>query len=366
MPVWPIAFRSMNRDKLYKWLDLPAGPWPPDHYTLVGLVRGEGTPASIEARILERLELLRRYQLAHPDEATEGMSQLARALDCLTAPDARRAYDRSLGIDTVIDVAEVVSVDDVLKAAYADIPVLEATLVPLDDGPDLPLAILLPDLDDEADAEDEPPIILEPILEPIVEPLPIPPPLPKRRTKVDNARETIPPAETAEKNPERPRGRRRARYADAVRVRRVLAVCERARPYFTNHEHRFARPEDAVGLIACLTDLRPLLPTVDDLVGRTGEPGNLLAAIARQRLMIDTFRNLLPSQRERLAKDFRAAHYRLAHYYRDVRQDILDDNAKGVWREYGVPLWRYYAKYPELGLIPVGLLALVVAFLRGH
>jgi hypothetical protein len=360
----------MNRDKLYRWLNLPPGPWPPDHYTLVGLRPGEGTPASIEARILERLELLRRYQLAHPDEATEGMSQLARALDCLTSPEARRAYDHTLGIDTVVEDAQVVSVDDVLKAAYADIPTLEATLVPLSEGPDLPLAIVLPDLDDEADPEDEPPVLLEPIVEPLVEP----PPLPKRRTKVaEDLPEAIvlpsaapAPEPARRKKHERPSSRRRARYADAVRVRRVLAICERARPYFTNHEHRFSQPQDAVGLIACLTDLRPLLPTVADLIGGSGEPGNLLATIARQRLMIDTFRNLLPSQRERLAKDFRAAHFRLANYYRDVRQDILNHNAKGPWREYGVPLLRYYAKYPELGLIPMGILAMVVAVLRSH
>ncbi len=358
----------MNRDKLYRWLELSAGPWPPDHYTLVGLPPGEGTAAAIEARILERLELLRRYQLAHPDEATEGMSQLARALDCLTSPEARRAYDRTLGIDTVVDDAAVVSADDALKAAYAGIPILEATLVPLSDGPDLPLAIVLPDLDDEADPEDEPPIVLEPIVEPMAEP----PPLPKKRTKVaENLPEAIllppeAPAPSRRKKSARPSSRRRERYADAVRVRRVLAICERARPYFTNHEHRFAQPQDAVGLIACLTELRPLLPTVDDLIGGNGEPGNLLASIARQRLMIDTFRNLLPSQRERLAKDFRAAHYRLANYYHNVRQDIVFANAKGSWREYGVPLLRYYAKYPELGLIPMGILALVVAVLRSH
>ncbi|WP_020471187.1 hypothetical protein [Zavarzinella formosa] len=367
----------MYRDKIQRWLKLPDGPWPPDHYTLIGLPPGEGNAAEIEARILERLELLRRYQLPHPDEATEGMSMLARALDCLTSPEARRAYDQKLGVDTVVEDVQIVSVDEVLKAAYADIPVPEATLVPEDDLPNLPVAILLPDIEDESDNEEEPPILLEPILEPVLELIPEPPPLPvpKRRTKLA---EELPPAivlpeETptqrrGNRHPKsnRPPSRRRERYADAVRIRRVLKICDRAHPYFTNHEHTFTKPEDAVGLIACLADLKPLLRTVDDLIGGVNEPGHLLATIARQRLMIDTFRNLLPSQRERLAKDFRAAHYRLANYYRELREDIQSRNAKGPWREFCVPLVRYYAKFPELGLIPIGVLALVVAILRSH
>src|SRR5688572_450782 len=88
----------MTSDKLRDWLKLPDGPWPPGHYALIGLQPGDGTPEEIEARVLERLELLRRYQLPHPDEATEGMNLLARALDTLTDPAARQEYDRSLGL----------------------------------------------------------------------------------------------------------------------------------------------------------------------------------------------------------------------------------------------------------------------------
>ena len=77
---------------------LSTRPWPPDYYALIGLPVGAGSPEEIEARVLERLELLRRYQLPNPDEATEGMNLLARALDTLTDPDARREYDRSLGL----------------------------------------------------------------------------------------------------------------------------------------------------------------------------------------------------------------------------------------------------------------------------
>src|SRR6478752_9972264 len=94
----------MTQDKLRGWLRIPDGPWPPNYYALVGLPVGTGSSEEIEARVLERLELLRRYQLPHPDEATEGMNLLARALDTLTDPQARTAYDRSLGLKRVTTV----------------------------------------------------------------------------------------------------------------------------------------------------------------------------------------------------------------------------------------------------------------------
>src|SRR5262249_31584520 len=52
---------------LRSWLGLPPGPWPPDHYTLLGLPPGEADPAAVERRVLERMDLLRRHQLLHPE-----------------------------------------------------------------------------------------------------------------------------------------------------------------------------------------------------------------------------------------------------------------------------------------------------------
>lgn len=353
----------MNHDKLRTWLKLPDGPWPPDYYTLIGFARGDGTANQIETRIWEQLEHLRKYQLVHPDEATEGMTLLAQALDTLTSTDSRREYDQKLGIKSIIQVEERLNVDDVIKSVYDDMPML----VPLDATDDLPLAQLVEELEQELIAEEEP-VEIPPIAEPpplpkkrtvVVEPIPdaivLPtlPPLPKRR---------YPRTEVAD----RPKkSRLRQLYADAVRLRRVLTICDQAHPYFTNHEHTFSKPDDAVGLIACLGELQPLLSTVDDLIGKPNQPGHLLATMARQRLMIDTFRNLLPGQRERLAKDFRSAHYRLEDEYQAIRREIRARSRRSLWREYGVPVQRFYGKYPEIVMLPVGLFALLVAVLRG-
>ena len=147
-------------------------------------------------------------------------------------------------------------------------------------------------------------------------------------------------------------------------MRKVLRVWGRARPYFADAERTFSRRTDAVAVMGCLAELRPLLPTVTDLIGAPGRPGNLVAAVARQRLVLDTFRSLLPDQREKLARDFRAAHYRLSGYYDDLRGEIRRLTEKGWTRRRWQPFLRAVNKYPEFAVLPLGLLALVVALVR--
>jgi hypothetical protein len=77
-------------------LGLPAENWPPDHYALLGLPRGEGDPQVIEDRVHERMQRVRPLQIAYPEEASEAMNRLAQAWSCLTDPVARSAYNQSL------------------------------------------------------------------------------------------------------------------------------------------------------------------------------------------------------------------------------------------------------------------------------
>jgi hypothetical protein len=77
-------------------LEIPANRWPPDHYTLLGLDPGDADIRRIEQRVQERVEKLRRYQLTHADQVTDGMNRLAQALVCLTDPAAKEAYDAKL------------------------------------------------------------------------------------------------------------------------------------------------------------------------------------------------------------------------------------------------------------------------------
>lgn len=72
---------------LRQWLGLqPEGPWPPPAWELLGLPPGHNDSAAVvpyeelEARVLERMERLRPYQLRYPELVTEGMNRLAQAL----------------------------------------------------------------------------------------------------------------------------------------------------------------------------------------------------------------------------------------------------------------------------------------------
>ena len=86
----------MSHQLICSCLQLSPDHWPPDHYTLLGLDPQEVEPARIEHCVQERMERLRRYQLTHAEQVTEGMNRLAQALVCLTDPVARAAYDAKL------------------------------------------------------------------------------------------------------------------------------------------------------------------------------------------------------------------------------------------------------------------------------
>ncbi len=351
----------MSQEKLRGWLKLPDGPWPPNHYALIGLKACEGTPVEIESRVLERLELLRRYQLPHPDEATEGMNLLARALDTLTDPEARLKYDANLGLKTSARVEDPAPlVHDKLNTLFPSVPQLPSiTSRPsfvFDEGPILSEAILLPEVDYESNIDEEPdseedepePSLLAAIL------LPVRPPM---ATLDDSkAREA--------RRASRPKSPKREIYADLARVRKVLRIWERARPLFGDVEQTFARRMDTLALMSCLAELRPLLSTIQDLIATGRRPGGIVAALAQQRLMFDTLRSLLPDQREALAEDFRAAHYRLAGYYDELRDEVAHMNEQTWIRQTGRPMLRYLAKHPEWLLLLIGILALIVSVAR--
>jgi hypothetical protein len=283
------------------------------------------------------------------------MNLLARALDTLTDPDSRRQYDRSLGLKPVTKVEPPSASDVDVDTLFPEVPVLPRPVEP-------PAAVeeagvpdeinQLPDVEDEPDVDDDPEFLNEPGVErpPQAIILPIPPAV---------ARLEGEPA-----GPTRPKSPRRAIYADLARVRRVLRIWERARKYLTDTERTFTRRTDTLALMGCLAELRPLLHTVTDLIAAPKRPGNLVAALARQRLQFDTFRSLLPDQREALARDFRAAHYRLAGYYDDLRDEIRRLTEKDWSRRVLRPLLRYVCANPEWLLLPVGLLALAVALAR--
>src|SRR5271165_4370632 len=86
----------MSHDLICSWLGLQPGDWPPDHYRLLGLEPGEDKAELIEQHVHQRLDMVRCYQMIHPEQATEAMNRVAQAFVCLTEPASKRLYDAEL------------------------------------------------------------------------------------------------------------------------------------------------------------------------------------------------------------------------------------------------------------------------------
>jgi hypothetical protein len=352
----------MSRELLCTWLDVSATPWPPSHYALLGLAPGEGAAEEVEQRVLERMERLRHYQLTHPDLVTEGMNLLAQAMICLTDPVARREYDRPLGVGPPAERSAPPTSAPAQPpasrrepAAEPQVPVLEFEPEPvysLDesetrDGEPMADAIIIPELAEESlplpdEAEAEPDDFDERPLPEIDEQWVV--------ERVDWVHER--------------RKYRRRLYAELVRIRRVLHIWEQLRSYLDEPEKAFSRRTDTVAFMNLLADLRPLLASVQDLVGSSGQAGNLIAVLSRQQLVVEMFRSLLPSQRDALARDCQAAHYVLMERYRDIRDELRTLTAKGFRRRIWWPMLRQMIARPEWFLLMIGVAALAIAFLR--
>lgn len=325
----------MDRALLCTWLNLAETTWPPDHYSLLGFAPGEGRTEELEQRVLERMDLLRRYQLMHPETVTEGMNLLAQAMICLTDPVPRREYDRQIG-RVADEPLELPDADDIRPA-----PLIE-----------LPLAL--------------PPEPKRTSLKEVDYPLPIPYPLegPPEKIEADDEEVEPEPLPATVQPTLATKTVRRELYAELVRIRRVLRIWDRLRLYLDDPAKAFLRRTETVAFMNCLAELRPLLPTVADLVGSSTQPGKLVAALAKQQLVVEMFRSLLPSQRESLSKDCRSAHFVLREHYQKLRAEVRRQTAKGFTRRIWLPLVREVIFRPEWVMLAVGLLALTIAFVR--
>jgi serine/threonine protein kinase len=84
-------------DPYEKWLKIPPGKRPPTHYELLGLPAFESSAERIRHAAMERLGLVKKYQLGeHEETAKRLMTELSVAFDCLSRADLKQAYDDAL------------------------------------------------------------------------------------------------------------------------------------------------------------------------------------------------------------------------------------------------------------------------------
>lgn len=282
----------MNHDLICNWLGLPPGTWPPDHYTLLGLEPGEGSAARIEHHVHERMERVRRYQLANPDVATEAMNRLAQALVCLTDPAARRTYDAAL-----FPAATATAVlEPTRNPAPARNPLawMFGAWTPTPPAPSAETKAQSPLANSETVEHAAAPVIADPLLE------------------------------TVRSSPTCRRGlnTKRALYYRVSRARHLQWLWDRVGRYLSDPAWKLTRPSEATDMIQLLGLIRDLLKNFPPLVGEVGQPGYHVLSLARQQQIVPTYKMFSPSQREILARDWKDGRALLAAHRKFLRQEL--------------------------------------------
>ena len=84
-------------DPYHKWLGIPPGEQPPNHYRLLGVPLWEPDPEVIEAAAERQTVFLRTFQIGPQAELAEKLlNEVARARGTLLNGQQRVAYDQRL------------------------------------------------------------------------------------------------------------------------------------------------------------------------------------------------------------------------------------------------------------------------------
>jgi hypothetical protein len=316
----------MSHELICNWLGLPSGAWPPDHYQLLGLAPGESDADLIEQRVHQRLDAVRRYQMMHPEQATEAMNRLAQAFVCLTEPASKRVYDATLlGVAPAPQPVEVAESEPpaALECLYKptvtnDTPFPTGKLPPnILPPPPLPAAALPPPLPEPVAQVVVPAVPPAPELPPsplgvVLPPLPPAPPV-----------EQVDPAVEAARSAPARKGisTKRGLYHRIARTRELVRVWDQVGKYLASPRRRLNRATEAADLLHRLHELQNLLVDFPPLLGEAGQPGYLVLALS-ELVIVPTFQTLSLSQRDALSRDWRAG-LKLLQAHRDfLRQEI--------------------------------------------
>jgi hypothetical protein len=383
----------MDHQLICSWLGVPPERWPPDHYTLLGLNPAESNVQVIEEHIHVRMAQVRKYQLNHPDQVTEAMNRLAQAFSCLTDPAAKKAYDAALqsgGPATPPPAPEPAPASAPEQTATPSVATEPAG------SPD-PLAWLFgpwssPTAREPPTAASTATVAPRPTeaAGPVAADWKTAPP-PPRASGADTTDTQIPAAKTGEmpklempapvappppppapvdpiteaarfSKPARARlGTKRAMYHRIAVTRQLIWAWKRTGTYLAHPVRRLTRLADANDLVRRLEEVQELLEDFPPLLGEAGQPGYLVLALARQPMVVPTFRTLLPSQREALARDWNAALDLLLQHRQFLREELRSLRKKSWIGRLARATRSLVNDYSLSVLVVVGVIALGVA-----
>lgn len=331
----------MSHQLICAWLELSSDRWPPDHYQLLGLAPGEPEFVTIEQHVCQRLETVRRYQLTHPESATEAMNRLAQAFVCLTDPASKKSYD--LGV----------------LGRYGGLRLPDsaaASTLQLDEAPAV-LTHVAPAANATGPAQADMDTQIEAPLPEALPAAPVPAPTPK--IKVDPAVEAAASAPAR-----RGLGTRTALYRRIARTRQLMRAWDAVGKYLVNAGRRITRPGEATEFIEQLSTLRALLRHFPPLLGAAGQPGYLVLALARMHVIVPTYQTLSSHQREALARDWEAGRKLLAEHREFLRQELRQLRRRGALARAFRAVAFAVTDQPWVILLLVALIALNVMLWR--
>jgi len=287
----------------------------------------------------ERLAKVRCYQLSHPAQATEAMNRLAQAFMCLTDPQAKRAYDGTLGLGprpVTVAVADLprpkpsrnkAALTDTSVGAQTQLdwskiqapPPVRGAAAPSNGSaqtesaqtasaavPSTPSPATLSPATPVPANEPEAPVALSGTqAAPLAEP-------------VDSVYEIALSSFEAKRG----LGTARGLYERVFFLRQLHWAWQQAGKCLTRAKRPAMRPAELKGVVGCLHDIHELMDHFPKILGRPGQPGYRVVALARLGMTESMLQTLDSTQREALARDWVAGMVVLKAHRQFLRKEL--------------------------------------------
>jgi hypothetical protein len=353
----------MNHELICAWLNLSPADWPPDHYTLLGLPRGETDPRRIEQHVHERLARLRCYQLAQPEQASAAMNLLAQAFSCLTNPVAKQTYDAQL-LGKQADTQVLTAPPTLTQLHEGDVPTERMEPVTLTNGVAVVGASVVETLPAQAVSDTQadwrnlaPPVRLAVAVSPPEAP-PAPPVAAPARVADPLAQEVE--AALASRAATRGLATRRQLFERVWITRQLLREWQLIGKALVRLRAQPRKPADDAELGARLNAVAEYLREFPRLLGRPGMPGYRVLVLRKLGSPVKAILETDAEQRKALSKDWMAGHTLLLGYRRSLLRKLRLRRQSSRWARGLGTARAYLADHAEVILSVLGVVLLIV------
>lgn len=315
---------------------------------MLGLaVDGATDETTVELNALKRMDVLRPHQLRHPDLVTEGMNRLAQAMIALTSnvPLAKadsfpKKPKKSIRERTPVEIRKPKSEVklDFEGQATGIVPlqtpaILDAEIVGVASSP---AAEIIPEsFAVQAD---------EPTGPPLDEPITIPEP---------------PLGTVLAPSP------RRSGYRELVRLRRYRDAWGQFRSILGDPSEMLVTPVKVMSYLDAIAALRSAMRLSPDPANPFPDlAGQMVVSVTSHPVPLSLLRDLVPSQRRILARDWAVANAELDVKAKRLRRLMRNSRRKGIVRRLLRQIRRFFENNPEWIILVILVGALLVGFGR--